>query len=457
VTLNSEGAGQTKHSERARQWVHIGSGLFSLLLRVLTWRQAAVLAASALVFNALVLPRTGGHRLYRSIDRARGFPIGILLYPLSVLGLILIFRSRLDIAGAAWAILAVGDGSATLVGTRVTSAPLPWNVEKTVAGTAAFCVGGALGGIGLAWWLAPTVATAPSLWFVGLAPVAAAIAAGLVESIPVRLDDNLSVPAAAGAVLWLSSLMRSTAAAESGEILRATLPWAVGVNVVVAWLGYRAASVTRSGMVGGALIGAAIYACGGPAAWTLLFVTFLAASAASRLGLKRKVLLGIAEERSGRRGAGNAFANCGVAVIAAIEAVTTPYRSAALLALAAALVAGGSDTVASEIGKAWGRGTFIVTGLGRVKPGTPGAISLEGTAAGLVAALGLAALASALGLAPRNTIPLLVVAAAAGAMVESVLGATLERPGILNNDVLNFINTAVAAAVALAVSGRPTG
>jgi uncharacterized membrane protein len=33
-----------------------------------------------------------------------------------------------------------------------------------------------------------------------------------------------------------------------------------------------------------------------------------------------------------------------------------------------------------------------------------------------------------------------------------VLGATLEGPGILNNDMLNFINTAVAAAVALALT-----
>jgi uncharacterized membrane protein len=36
-------------------------------------------------------------------------------------------------------------------------------------------------------------------------------------------------------------------------------------------------------------------------------------------------------------------------------------------------------------------------------------------------------------------------------LVESVLGATLEKPGILNNDVLNFINTAVAAAVVLLI------
>ncbi len=198
------------------------------------------------------------------------------------------------------------------------------------------------------------------------------------------------------------------------------------------------------------LVGTIIYIGGGAGAWVLLFVTFLIASITSRLGLKRKERLGIAEERGGRRGAGNAIANCGVAAIGAIAAVTTPFAPAALTALVAALAAGGSDTVASEIGKAWGRSTFLVTTLGRVKAGTPGAMSLEGTVAGLLAAVALASAGAALGLIPASTIVIVVAGATAGALVESALGATLEGPGILNNDMLNFINTAVAAVVALA-------
>src|SRR5690242_12527175 len=108
------------HSERARQWIHIGSGAFALLLRFLTWWQAAALATIALAVNAVVLPRIGGRRLYRPADHARGFPLGILLYPIAVLALILVFPRRLDIVAAAWAILALGDGAATLIGRRVT-------------------------------------------------------------------------------------------------------------------------------------------------------------------------------------------------------------------------------------------------------------------------------------------------------------------------------------------------
>jgi uncharacterized protein (TIGR00297 family) len=438
----------TTHSEGARQWVHVGSAAFALFLRVLTWWQAAIMAAIALAFNLLVLPRIGGRRLFRPVDQARGFPLGILLYPLAVLLLILVFPLRLDIAAAAWGILAFGDGAATLVGTRVGGRRLPWNADKTIAGSVGFALFGAAGAIGLAWWTRPP----DSWWFVVLAPIAAAIAAASVESLPVRLDDNLSVPFTAGVVLWIASRMTIGAWDASRPMIGAAWPWAIGLNAIVAWAGHRARTVSTSGAISGAIIGAVIYLGGGPGAWVLLLVTFVVASVTSRLGLQRKMLLDIAEERGGRRGAGNALANCGVAAAAAIAAAATPDRAAALLALTAALTAGGSDTVASEIGKSWGRATYLITTMSRVKPGTPGAMSLEGTAAGLIAALGLAAVAAAVGLIPGALIVIVVVAATAGALVESALGATLEGPGILNNDMLNFINTAVAAAVALALA-----
>lgn len=466
---------QPTHSETARQWVHVGSGLFALLLRVFTGPQAAALAVGALVFNIVLLPRLGGRQLYRPIDHQRGFPIGIVLYPIAVLLLILVFPLRLDIAAAAWGILAFGDGFATLVGrsrtegtaetaesaepdrdsassavSAVSSGRLPWNPDKSIAGTLAFIVCGGAGAVALAWWVRPSVTPLPPMAFTIAAPLVAAVLAGLVETIPIRLDDNISVPLTAALVLWLASLMTPESFDLSRGRVMSALPWALGINALTGWLGYRARTVTKSGYAGGVLVGTIIYIGGGAGAWVLLFVTFLIASITSRLGLKRKEQLGIAEERGGRRGAGNAIANCGVAAIGAIAAATTPFAPAALTALVAALVAGGSDTVASEIGKAWGRSTFLVTTLRRVKAGTPGAMSLEGTVAGLVAAVALASAGAAFGLIPASVIVIVVVGATAGALVESALGATLEGPGILNNDMLNFINTAVAAVVTLA-------
>jgi uncharacterized protein (TIGR00297 family) len=188
--------------------------------------------------------------------------------------------------------------------------------------------------------------------------------------------------------------------------------------------------------------------------WVLLLVTFVAASTASRTGLERKMLLGIAEDRGGRRGAGNAIANTGVAAAAACIALTGMHADAARLAFATALAAGGSDTIASEIGKAFGRRTWSITSLRRVPPGTSGAMSLEGTAAGILGAAALGAVAAMLGIVSTGALTAIVIAATAGSLIESWLGATLEARGILNNDLLNFINTAAAAAVAVMLAVR---
>jgi uncharacterized protein (TIGR00297 family) len=120
----------------------------------------------------------------------------------------------------------------------------------------------------------------------------------------------------------------------------------------------------------------------------------------------------------------------------------------ALLVFVTALVAGASDTVSSEIGKAFGRVTVLITSAQRVPPGTSGAVSLEGTAAGGAAAVALSLLAITLGLLPAGWLWLVVIAATAGSLCESVLGATCEASAVLDNDQLNFLNTALSALVA---------
>ena len=42
----------------------------------------------------VLLPRLGGRGLWREADHGRGYPPGILLYPLAVLALILVFHDE---------------------------------------------------------------------------------------------------------------------------------------------------------------------------------------------------------------------------------------------------------------------------------------------------------------------------------------------------------------------------
>jgi len=449
-----------QHSEVARQLVHVSMGGFALLLRWITWPQSLALAGGALLFNLLVLPRVAG-RLYRPGDRDVRLH-GILYYPLSVLILLLLFPTRLDIVAAAWGILAAGDGIATLAGRAIGSARWPWNPDKTVAGTIAFVVAGAAAGTALALWCRP--AAVPQTFALVAVPLAA-LTAAFVETMPIKLDDNLSVALSAGGALWIVALIVTRYSGVFGDGIQgdsyqtyvvvsfatATMNAALAVNLAVAVAGYAARTVSIAGAVCGAIIGIAIYVSLGWQGWLLLLVTFIAASLASRAGLARKQRLGIAEARGGRRGPGNAIANTGVAAIAAVLGGLDVHPDLARLAFAAALVTAGSDTIASEIGKAIGRHTVSVTTLRPVPPGTSGAMSIEGTFAGIAGALGLGAVAAALGIVPWVALAPIVVGATAGSLLESWLGATLEGPGILNNDVLNFINSAAGVAVTLGV------
>lgn len=441
-----------RSSEEHRQIVHVAMGGLALLLRYLTAWQAMILAGGAVAFNLYALPRLAG-TLYRPGETRRRFTSGIVLYPLSVLLLVVAFSDRLDVVAAAWGVLAFGDGMATLVGRRVRSAPIPWNREKSIAGSVAFVAFGGAAGSFLCWWCRPIVMPPPYLWFSVGMPWLAAMVAAAVESIPIRLDDNVSVPASAGMVLWLTSFISQDLAIGAAQKAAGVLPLALMVNVAVSALGYLARTVTISGATAGAIIGIVIVVAGGWGAWTLLVATFAFAVVSSRLGLRRKTLLGIAEAKGGRRGAGNAFANTGVAASAAALGALTYAHGAARIAFVAALAAGGSDTVASEIGKAWGRRTILLPSLQPVPPGTSGAVSAAGTAAGLIGALALSGLGTAVGLIPFSALPAVVAAATIGSFAESLLGSTLEAPGVLNNDVLNFLNTTIAAAAALAFVG----
>ena len=441
------------YSEDARQFVHIGMGSAALLLRFLNWYQAVILAAIAVAFNMWLLRRLTRGRLHRPTELDEPLPGGIVFYPTSVLLLLLLIPSRPDIVAAAWGIMAAGDGAATLVGRRAGGPCIPWNREKSVAGTTAFVIFGGAAGAFLAWWCRPVVIPPPFPWFSIAAPLVAAVAAAAVETLAIRLDDNLSVPASAALVLWPLSLVSQDLAAATLVSAVQLLPVALFSNVVVAAAGLAVRAVSLSGAVCGTVIGILIFVSAGWRGWLLLLLAFAAATATSRVGLQRKTILGIAEAREGRRGAGNAIANTGIAAAAAILAAVTYANYGAMIAFVAALTAGASDTVASEIGKAWGRRTWLLVPFQRVQPGTPGAVSLEGTVAGLLGAFGLAAVAVALDLVPARTLLPIVAGATIGSFVESALGSTLEANGVLNNDVLNFINTGVAAFAALMISG----
>ena len=124
-----------------------------------------------------------------------------------------------------------------------------------------------------------------------------------------------------------------------------------------------------------------------------------------------------------------------------------------LLGYVASLATKLSDTFASEIGKAYGKTTFLITTLERVAPGTEGAVSAEGTAASVVGGTLISLFGCwAVKFISPKAVPISIFAAFVATNIESVLGATLQGKKNLEwmtNEVVNFINTLIGAVVAI--------
>jgi len=243
--------------------------------------------------------------------------------------------------------------------------------------------------------------------------------------------------------------------------------WTLGLSAIIALATWK----LRAATAGAAFTGAAITAslmfstANFPyeplhTALTPVLAVAVLAYAATRAGRERKEALGIAEQRHGRT-ASQVAANLGMAALAcsgpAQSLLVNSHwlaRAAAdpMLPLAVALAAlaeAAADTVSSEMGQVLGGRPFLITTLRRVEPGRDGAISLAGTLAGAAAA---AVVAGAGAWALRGGLPMFAAGCAGGLFglfFDSLLGATLEERGWLNNDAVNFLSTASAAACAL--------
>jgi uncharacterized protein (TIGR00297 family) len=210
-------------------------------------------------------------------------------------------------------------------------------------------------------------------------------------------------------------------------------------------LAYALGMVSRSGALGGLLVGTIVYACLGPRGFAVLALFVVGGSLLTRFGYRSKQRSGTAQEHGGRRGARNALANCAVAVLCAILARATG-SDLFIVAFVASLGAAFADTSESEIGQLLSRAPRLITTLRKVPPGTDGAISLPGTLAGITAACLTAILALALGLLDTPTIALLIaLAALLGTIADSLIGALYPRIG---NETTNVICTLVAATLA---------
>jgi uncharacterized protein (TIGR00297 family) len=435
-------------SEFPRKMTHVAMLGFAFSLRYLSPMQTLLCASAACLFNLYCLPRIG-RQLLRQSER-NPFSSGPFCYSLSVLILTLIFFRYLHIVAAAWAVMALGDGAASWRRSPPRFA-IPWNREKSVLGSVRFIVFGSFGATALlAWVLRFSSQTRFSLAELFAVSVTATVCCAVIESLPWRLNDNLTVPLAGGLLFFLMLHTPMTSVLRSHSF-KYDLLMGFLANLILGFAAWLLGWVRGAGAVAGGILGSVIFAFLGWRGLILLLTFLILGSLSTKLGYHSKNQLGISQRHHGARGAKEALANVALPALLAVLASVGPTGALFLIGFVSALAAATSDTVSSELGQWLGGRPYLITNFSRVRPGTNGAITLAGTVLGIGAASLLGLIALCTQLISLSQFWIVQIAGLAGNLADSFLGASLEGANGIDNETVNFLNTLVGACTGMAL------
>jgi phytol kinase len=184
-----------RDDERSRQAVHLSIGLMLCLMICLTGIEITSYfvifgtCVGILIINITLsgIRVPGIDKLLDRFERKGVIPgEGSMYYVLGVLFALGLLRSSAAAAISVILILAVGDSLATYIGRYYGKRRLPWNSEKTIEGSLGFAAGA---------MFSLLVLPIPSTIIVIILSTA-------IESLPIRLDDNITLPVASSLIYY---------------------------------------------------------------------------------------------------------------------------------------------------------------------------------------------------------------------------------------------------------------
>jgi uncharacterized protein (TIGR00297 family) len=207
---------------------------------------------------------------------------------------------------------------------------------------------------------------------------------------------------------------------------------------------YRLKKLTFSGSVAAGFIGGVVYLADHYRGVFLLLLFFIISLIATshkkhvKLALHPQLL-----EAKGRT-AGQVFANGGIAALCALLSLAYPiYSPIFMVMIAASLASALADTLSSELGIIYGRRFYNVLSLKPDLKGLDGVVSMEGTLIGAMGAFLVGICFSGF----TSVAVIIGIAGMLGNLFDSIVGATLERNGLIGNNFVNFLNTLFAALI----------
>ena len=372
-------------------------------------------------------------------DRRDGRLYGLAAFALATAGLAVLvvgFGLPEHVFVATVLLLAVGNAAGQVV---------RWATDSPLLAIAGFVAGGFLAAS--AGQLFSLRLTDPGVtWQVGAFLAASGtLAAALVRETLFRRDDALVVVSVA-LLLWML-------AALVGDVATTRIGIALGATTLLGYTAFALGTASIPGMLTGALLVFLTIVLGGYGWFAMLAAFFAVGGLSTKVGYEQKAERGVQQENDGARDTGNVLANSLVALVAVLAVPLGSEFGIAedvfFYAFAGAVAAALADTLSSEIGAMYDQ-PRLITSLETVEPGTDGAVTWQGTVAGVVGAAIVAAVGVSAGIGPAG-VAVVLLAGTVGTTVDSLLGVLLEGP-VLGNQGVNFLATLAAAIVAATVT-----
>ncbi len=223
------------------------------------------------------------------------------------------------------------------------------------------------------------------------------------------------------------------------------------INFLLIFIFRRYPIMTKGGWMSAGVLGTLLWGSLGWKGWMSVVIYLLLGSLVTKVGFKYKNKLGIAEKRGGLRGPENVLGSASTGLFLALM-INLNLANLTLLKVgfAASFAAKLADTFGSEIGKRYGKNTFLITTFKKVRQGTEGAISLEGTIASLFGALIMSFSMFVLGfITIEKGFFIVCFSGFAATIFESFIGAKFQDKFNLSNEAVNAIQTSFSAALGI--------
>ncbi|MDC3119017.1 DUF92 domain-containing protein [Prochlorococcus sp. AH-716-K03] len=224
-------------------------------------------------------------------------------------------------------------------------------------------------------------------------------------------------------------------------------------NFILISLFCRVPLMTKSGWISAGVLGSILWGCFSWQGWISVVIYLIFGSLATKIGYKFKNEKGIAEKRGGRRGPENVWGSAATGLFFAIMAKLNITNLVFYkIGFAASFAAKLADTFGSEIGKRFGRNTYLITSFRKVERGTEGGISLEGTAASALGAIFMSLIMFIFNIiSTKYQFLIVAISGFLATISESFIGAIFQDKYKLSNELVNSIQTSISSIIAIFV------